>query len=214
MTFGLVTARPCLYHLGIVTGGAEIMEKLIIGLVLFIGIHSVSIFASDWRDRFAAKHGPAWKTLVVFISLAGVVGIVKGYAEARLDPVLLYTTPAWMGHVAALLLLPVFIFFFAPYFPGRIKSTLKHPQLVALKLWAFSHLLVNGTLADVVLFGSLLAWAVVDRISLKRREPRPVPVVATSSANDIILVVIGLVTYALFARWLHEAWIGVAPFVT
>jgi uncharacterized membrane protein len=188
------------------------MEKLIIGLVLFIGIHSVAIVAPEWRDRFAAKHGAAWKSLVVFVSLAGVVGIVKGYAEARLDPVLLYVTPTWLAHVAALLMLPVFIFFFAPYFPGRIKSTLKHPQLVALKLWAFSHLLVNGTLADVVLFGSLLAWAVVDRISLKRREPRAVPVMVRSSANDVILVVIGLVTYVLFVKWLHLAWIGVAPF--
>ena len=88
---------------------------------------------------------------------------------------LLYAPVAWMSHLASLLLLPVFVFFFAPYFPGRIKSTLKHPQLVALKLWAVSHLLVNGTLADVILFGSLLAWAVAERISLKRREPREVP---------------------------------------
>lgn len=188
------------------------MEKLVIGLVLFIGIHSVAIVAPAWRNSVAEKHGAAWKALVVFVALAGVVGMVKGYAEARLDPVLLYAPPAWMTHVAALLMLPVFVFFFAPYFPGRIKSTLKHPQLVALKLWAFSHLLVNGTLADVVLFGSLLAWAVVDRISLKRRAPGDVPVVSRSSANDFILIVIGLVSYALFVRWLHLAWIGVAPF--
>lgn len=188
------------------------MDKLIIGLVLFIGIHSVSIFAPAWRDRFAAQHQAAWKALVVFVSIAGLVGIIKGYGEARLDPVLLYTTPSWMAHVAALLMVPVFVFFFAPYFPGRIKTTLKHPQLVAVKLWAFAHLLVNGTLADVLLFGSFLAWAVVDRISLKRRESRPVPVVSKSSANDWILVVLGLVTYALFVAWLHKAWIGVAPF--
>jgi len=188
------------------------MDKLIIGLVLFIGIHSVSIVAPAWRDRFAAQHSTPWKALVVFVSLAGVVGMTKGYAEARLDPVLLYVTPVWMAHLAALLMLPMFIFFFAPYFPGRIKQTLKHPQLVALKLWAFSHLLVNGTLADVLLFGSLLAWAVVDRISLKKREARPVPVVTHSAANDWILVVIGLVTYALFTFWLHKALIGVAPF--
>lgn len=188
------------------------MEKLILGLVLFIGIHSVSIVAPAWRDRFAAQHQAAWKTLVVFVSLTGLVGIIKGYADARLDPVLLYTTPVWMTHLVALLMLPVFIFFLAPYFPGRIKTTLKHPQLVALKLWAVAHLLVNGTLADVVLFGSLLAWAVVDRISLKRRETRPVPVVTTSSANDWILVVLGLVIYILFVAWLHKAWFGVAPF--
>lgn len=188
------------------------MEKLIIGLVLFIGIHSVSIVAPAWRNRIADKHGTAWKALVVVVSIAGVVGMVKGYADARLDPVLLYVPPVWLRHLAALLMLPVFIFFFAPYFPGWIKTTLKHPQLVALKLWAFAHLLVNGTLADVVLFGSLLAWAVVERISLKHREPREVPVVTRSAANDFILVAVGLVTYALFARWLHLAWFGVAPF--
>ena len=188
------------------------MEKLVIGLVLFIGAHSVAIVAPAWRDRIAKNHGAAWKALIVFVSLAGLVGIVKGYADARLDPVLLYTTPSWMSHVAALLMLPVFVFFFAPYFPGRIKTTLKHPQLVALKLWAVSHLLVNGTLADVVLFGSLLAWAVVDRISLKKRVPRELPISITSRANDIILVVLGLVTYVLFVKWLHVAWIGVAPF--
>ncbi len=188
------------------------MEKLIIGLVLFIGIHSVSIVAPAWRDRFAGRHHAAWKTLVVFVALTGFVGIVKGYAEARLDPVLLYVPPHWMTHVAALLLLPVFILFLAPYFPGRIKATLKHPQLVSLKLWAVAHLLVNGTLADVVLFGSLLAWAVIDRISLKRRTPRETPVAMRSTANDFILVAVGLVVYGLFARWLHLAWIGVAPF--
>lgn len=188
------------------------MEKLIIGLVLFIGSHSVGIVAPAWRNRIAAKHGAAWKALIVFISLAGLVGIIKGYADARLDPVLLYTTPSWMTHVVALLMLPVFVFFFAPYFPGRIKTTLKHPQLVALKLWALSHLLVNGTVADVVLFGSLLAWAVVDRISLKRRESRDPPLALKSPANDVILLVLGLVTYVLFVKWLHLAWIGVAPF--
>lgn len=188
------------------------MEKLITGLVLFIGAHSVAIVAPAWRDRIAEKHGAAWKALIVFVSLAGVVGIVKGYADARLDPVLLYTAPSWMSHVVALLMLPVFVFFFAPYFPGRIKTALKHPQLVALKLWAFSHLLVNGTLADVVLFGSLLAWAVVDRISLKKRAPRELPISITSPANDIILIVLGLVTYVLFVKWLHLSWIGVAPF--
>ncbi|MEM1412256.1 MAG: NnrU family protein [Pseudomonadota bacterium] len=187
------------------------MEKLIAGLVLFIGSHSIAIVAPAWRANFVAKHGAAWKALVVAVSLTGVVGIVKGYGEARLDPVLLYTTPSWMAHLAALLMLPMFIFFFAPYFPGRIKTALKHPQLVALKLWAFSHLLVNGTLADVVLFGSLLAWAVVDRISLKRRSANPVPTIATK-ANDVILVVLGLVTYVLFTMWLHKSWIGVAPF--
>lgn len=188
------------------------LAKLIIGLVLFIGSHSAGIVAPAWRNRMAEQHGVAWKVLIGAIALTGLIGIVKGYADARLDPVVLYVTPAWLRHLSALLMLPMFIFFFAPYFPGRIKTALKHPQLVAVKLWAFSHLLVNGMLADVVLFGSLLAWAVVDRISLKRRTPSDVPAVATSAANDIILVVLGLVSYVLFTLWLHKAWIGVAPF--
>lgn len=188
------------------------LAKLIIGLVLFIGSHSVGIVAPTWRNRMAEQHGVAWKVLIGAIALTGLVGIIKGYADARLDPVVLYVTPAWLRHLAALLMLPMFIFFFAPYFPGRIKTALKHPQLVAVKLWAVSHLLVNGMLADVVLFGSLLAWAVADRISLKRRTPGDVPAVATGAANDVILVVLGLVSYLLFAFWLHKAWIGVAPF--
>ena len=112
-----------------------------------------------------------------------------------------------------LLLLPVFVFFFAPYFPGRIKSALKHPQLVAVKLWAFAHLLVNGTLADVLLFGSFLAWAVTDRVSLKTRPERPLPGPGESASNDVIVVVLGLVLYVVFALWAHEWLIGVRPFV-
>ena len=117
------------------------------------------------RERMVAKNEMAWKGLYALASLAGIVLMVRGYAELRSAPTVLYATPYWMRHVAALLLLPVFIFFIAPYFPGRIKTALKHPQLAAVKLWAFAHLLVNGTLADVLLFGSFLVWAVADRIS-------------------------------------------------
>ena len=162
----------------------------------------------DAIDAFAA--GNAW---LVVLALVGIVLIVRGYADARLDPTLLYTTPVWMRHLAALLLLPVFILFFAPYLPGRIKTATKHPQLIAVKLWAVSHLLVNGMLADVILFGAFLAWAVADRISLKRRTPRGLPVeIPASGINDVILVILGLVTYVVFAMWLHTMLIGVAPF--
>ncbi len=188
------------------------MDKLIIGLVFFIGIHSVAIVASAWRDSFAARHGAAWKALYALVALAGVVLMSKGYAEVRLQPTLLYLPPVWLRHLAALLMLPVFILFLAPYFPGRIKSAMKHPQLAALKLWAVSHLLVNGTLGDVILFGSLLAWAVVEVISLKKREQRALPGAPPARANDVILVVLGLVSYVVFVKGLHQAWIGVAPF--
>ena len=187
------------------------MSQLLIGLALFLGIHSISIFAEGFRDRMAAKSDIGWKTFYSLLSLVGIVLVVRGYADARLDPNVLYVPPMWLRHVAAFLLLPVFILLYAPYFPGRIKIATKHPQLVAVKLWALSHLLVNGTLADVVLFGSFLAWAVIDRISMKRRTPRAVIGAPPSPRNDIILIVAGLATYAVFVFWAHAALFGVAP---
>ncbi len=188
------------------------LTLLLIGLVLFLGIHSVSIVAEGFRNRMAAKSEIGWMAVYGLVSLAGIVLIVRGYADARLEPTLLYVTPTWLRHVAALLMLPVFILFFAPYFPGRIKAVTKHPQLVAVKLWAVSHLLVNGMLADVILFSAFLAWAVADRISLKRRAPRPVPGLPLAGINDAIVIVLGLAAYVVFALWLHVAWIGVPPF--
>ncbi|MEJ2602933.1 MAG: NnrU family protein [Gammaproteobacteria bacterium] len=188
------------------------MLLLILGLVLFLGMHSVSIAAEGFRDRMAAKSEIGWKAFYGVVSIAGIYLIVKGYADARLDPVVLYVPPVWLKHLAALLLLPVFVLFFAPYFPGRIKSATGHPQLVAVKLWAVAHLLVNGTLADVILFGSFLAWAVVDRISMKRRTQRPIPSAPPRGINDVLLVFAGLGVYVTFVLWLHQAWFGVAPF--
>ncbi len=188
------------------------MALLILGLVLFLGIHSSSIVAEGFRDRMAAKSELGWKAFYGIVSIVGIVLIVKGYADARMDPTLLYVPPVWMKHLAALLLLPVFVLFFAPYFPGRIKAATKHPQLVAVKLWAVAHLLVNGTLADVILFGSFLIWAVVDRVSFKRRVERPVPSAPVKGINDVLVVAAGLGVYVIFVLWLHEAWFGVAPF--
>jgi len=188
------------------------MSQLVVGLLLFLGIHSISIFAEDFRNRMAARSEIGWKAAYGIISLVGIVLVVRGYADARLDPVFFYVPPMWLRHLAALLLLPVFVLFFAPYLPGRIKTATKHPQLVAVKLWAVAHLLVNGTVADVVLFGAFLAWAVADRISLKRRATRPVPGAPAAAINDVILIVVGLGAYVAFALWLHVAWIGVAPF--
>ena len=107
--------------------------------------------------------------------------------------------------------LPAFILFFAPYFPGRIQATLKHGQLASVKLWALAHLLVNGMLHDVLLFGGFLAWAVVERISLKRREQRPLPGAPASKYNDVILVVVGLALYVVFSFWAHQFLFGVSP---
>src|SRR5256885_9401553 len=152
------------------------MAWLVLGLLLFLGVHSVSIVAPGWRDAQVQRLGEKpWKGLYSLISIAGFVVLLVGYGIARQHPMVLYTPPAWMRHVTLLLMIPVFPLLFAAYLPGRIQATLKHPFLAAVKLWAFAHLLSNGTLADVLLFGGFLAWAVVDRISLKRRPARPVP---------------------------------------
>ena len=188
------------------------MALLVAGLLLFLGVHSVSIVAEDFRNRMAARSTLLWKMGYGVLSLLGILLIIEGYGAARMDPVFLWAPPTWLSHLSALLLLPVFVLFVAPYFPGRISAAAKHPQLVAVKLWAVAHLLVNGTLADVVLFGSFLAWAVVDRISLKRRTPRPVPGLPPSGTNDVIAGVLGLALYGVTVFWAHRALIGVAPF--
>ena len=188
------------------------MLMFILGLVLFFGIHSISIFALPLRDKLAAKSLFGWKVFYGVVSLIGLVLISKGYAELRLSPTYLYATPMWMRHVAALLLLPTFILFFAPYFPGRLNNVVKHPQLASVKLWAVSHLLINGTLADLMLFGSFLIWAIVDLVSMKKRSARPVQIINQSKTNDIVVVVVGLGVYVAFVLWLHGMLIGVKPF--
>lgn len=190
------------------------MTTMIAGLVLFLGMHSVSIFAADFRNSMVARSEIGWKAVYGLVSLVGLVLIIQGYGEARMTSAVLYSPPVWLRHVAALFLLPTFVFFIAPYFPGKISTTLKHPQLVAVKLWAFAHLLVNGRVAELVLFGAFLAWAVVDRISLKRREQKPMATLPKSGLNDVIIIVVGLALYAAFVLRLHAAWFGVSPLGT
>lgn len=189
------------------------MTLLIAGLILFLGSHSVSIFARGARDSLAARLGEwPWKGLYSVIAIAGFVLLVKGYAAARLDPVVLYDPPTWLRHVALVLMLPAFPMALAAYLPGRIRTTLKHPLLAATKLWATAHLLANGTLADVLLFGGFLAWAVVDRISLKRRTgTRALPAAPPSKLNDAIAVIAGLALYAWFVAHGHQWLFGVSP---
>jgi uncharacterized membrane protein len=116
-----------------------------------------------------------------------------------------------MRHLSALIMLPVFPLILAAYLPGRIKAALKHPMLAGVKFWALAHLLANGMLADVLLFGSFLAWAVADRISFKRRVVRPIQTAPPSKMNDVIAVVAGLAIYVAFVLWLHTWMIGVSP---
>ena len=186
------------------------MSQLLAGLVIFFAVHSISIVNDDWRNRMAGRLGEwTWKGVYGLLALAGLLLIVRGYGLARMDPVVLYTPPQVLRLLAVGLMLPVFPLLFAAYLPGRIRDATRHPMLVATKLWAFAHLLANGTLAAVLLFGGFLAWAVADRISLRHRTARPVPGAPPSSRNDVIAVVLGLLLYAAFVMWLHRDLIGV-----
>lgn len=186
------------------------MRVLVAGLVIFFALHSVSIINDAWRNRMAARLGEwPWKILFGIGSLIGLVLIVRGYGLARLDPIVLYSPPQWLRELAMVLLLPLFPLLLATYLPGRIRTATRHPMLAATKLWATAHLLANGTVADILLFGAFLAWAVADRISLRHRTPRPVPVAPPSAVNDIIAVFLGLALYAAFVLWLHARLIGV-----
>jgi uncharacterized membrane protein len=190
---------------------------LLAGLLLFLGVHSIAIVAPAWRDDMAAKLGDApWKALYTLASIVGFIMLVHGYGLARADPTVLYTPPTWMHYVSAVLMLPVFPLLFATSLPGRIKATVKHPMLAATKAWALAHLLVNGNLADVLLFGGFLAWAVADRIAVgKRVTQRKQGVPKTPSiTNDVLAIVGGLVVYVLVIVWAHQRFIGVPPLLS
>ena len=189
------------------------MSLLVAGLILFLGVHSVSIVAPAWREAQIARRGErTWKGLYALVSLAGLLLLIYGYGVARHAPVVLYTPPLALRHVALVLMIPVFPLFIAAYFPGRIQRSAKHPMLLAVKFWATAHLLANGTLADVLLFGGFLLWAVADRISVKRRAvPHAVPGAPPSPLNDVIAVIGGLVVYVAFLFWIHVRMTGVSP---
>ncbi len=188
------------------------MPYLVLGLIVFLGVHSVSIVAPAWRDAQVARRGEgAWKGPYSLVAGIGLALLVYGYAQARLAPIVVYEPPLFLRHLALLLMLPVFPLLFASSLPGRLQALAKHPMLLATKLWATAHLLANGTLADLLLFGGFLAWAVADRISVKRRPPRPRRLPPERPANDAIAVVGGLALYGVFLLWGHRWLIGVSP---
>ena len=190
------------------------MALLIAGLLIFLGVHSVRIFADNWRTAQIARIGPTvWKGGYALLSLIGLVLIVYGYGLARQSPIVLYTAAAWTGHVAALLTLVAFVLIAAAYVPKtRIKAKIKHPMVAGVKVWAFAHLLANGSLADVILFGSFLAWAILSYSAALRRD-RAANVVYASGpmSRDFSAVAVGGVAWLLFTFWLHSWLIGVRP---
>ncbi|MCD7059756.1 NnrU family protein [Pelagibacterium xiamenense] len=187
------------------------MWVLILGLVLFLGAHSVRIVAPAWRDAQIAERPGAFKGIYTLVSLVGLVLIIWGFGLARPETAFVFTPPDWGVHAASLLVILGFIGIAAAYLPaGRIKAWLKHPMVVGVALWALGHLLANGDLASLLLFGAFLLWAVVDRIAAGRR-PDPVPQ-AGPVTNDLLAIVVGAAVGLVFALWLHAPLIGVAPF--
>jgi uncharacterized membrane protein len=184
------------------------MTLLIIGIIVFLGIHLLPTFP-DLRERLIGRLGEnAYKFLFAVLSVAGFVLLVWGFAQAPV--VQIWSPPSWTRWVAIVLMLLAFIFLVAAYVPGQIKARLKHPFLVSIKTWALAHLIANGDLASIILFGSFLAYAVYDRIALKGRRPTALiePPVASSRRNDVIAVVLGVALFVVFLIWLHPLLIG------
>lgn len=187
---------------------------LIAGLLLFVGAHSERLAFPHWRERFIANRGEkTWKLFVSVRALIGLVLIIYGYGFSRADPVFLWNPPLWTRHAAALLTLIAFILFAASHAPpNHIKEKIGHPMYAGVKIWAFAHLLANGRLGDVVLFGALLAWAVIG-YSISRRRDRLAGVTypAGVTRNTVVTVILGCAMWAVFAFWLHRILIGVPP---
>ena len=192
------------------------MLTLIAGLILFLGVHSVRIFADDWRTRQQQKWGAdVWRGVYAVLSLAGLVLVIYGFGLVRNEPVVVWMPPLGMRHAASLFTLMAFILLAAAYVPGNaIKARVYHPMVAGVKLWAVAHLMSNGNLGHLVLFGSFLAWAVLDFISSRKRDRRNPTASrpATKLSATVITVVVGVVGWLLFAFWLHGLLIGIKPF--
>ncbi len=191
------------------------MSILILGLLIFLGLHSVRIVADPWRTRVRARIGDnGWKAGYSLLSVLGFVLICWGYSLARQQPLPLWPAQLWARHLASLLTLLAFVLLAAAYVPGnQIKARLHHPMLLAVKVWALAHLLANNTLADLLLFGSFLLWAVLCFRAARWRDAQARTVYpAGRVAGTVLTVLVGLAAWALFAFWAHAAWIGVRPF--
>jgi len=190
------------------------MTVLVIGLLFFLGVHSARIVAEDWRTQIRARVGEkAWKGGYSLLSLAGLALILWGFGLARRSPTVLWTAPDWAPHLAALLTLVAFVLLAAAYVPRNgIKARLHHPMVLGIIAWAVAHLLANGTLADLLLFGSFLIWALASFIAAQSRDR------AAGTAHPhgqpgatVITLAIGVLAWALFAFWAHQWLIGVRP---
>jgi uncharacterized membrane protein len=188
---------------------------LLLGLVLFLGVHSVRVFAERWRTRLRSQVGEnAYKGLYSLLSIAGFALILWGYGQARQQPVLVWVPPVALRHLAALLTLLAVVLLAAAYVPGNLlKAKMHHPMVLGVKTWAFAHLLANGMLAQIVLFGAFLLWAVLAFRAARGRDRAEQIVYAPGRLGPtLVTVAVGIVAWAGFAFWAHGAWIGVRPF--
>ncbi len=191
------------------------MGALILGLLLFLGMHSTRIFAEGWRTQLIAQRGPgAWKGLYTVVSLVGFGLVAWGYGQARLAPQVLWASPLWTRHLAGLLMLGAMVLLAAAYVPrNSLKARLHHPMVLAVKVWALAHLLANNTVADLLLFGSFLVWAALDfRASRQRDRAGAVRYAAGTVAATVATVVLGGLLWAGMAFGAHLWLFGVRPF--
>jgi uncharacterized membrane protein len=190
------------------------LSVMIVGLVLFLGVHLLTT-QRQLRARFVVSMGEGgYKGFYSLVSLAGLGLMVWGFAHYRSAGMIdVWHPPAAFRHITEALMLPSVILVAASYIRGRIYTTLKHPMLAGVKLWAAAHLLANGDLGSIILFGAFLAWAVVDRISLKRRSDAGAPPIPVGGVgNDLIAVVVGIVAYLALGFVFHPVVIGVPVF--
>jgi uncharacterized membrane protein len=187
---------------------------MILGLLLFLGVHALTTQRELRASVIASTGEGGYKIGYALVSIAGLALIVWGFAHYRATGMLpVWTPPKWFKHITVALMLPAVILVVASYIRGRIYTTLKHPMLTGVKLWAAAHLLANGDLGSIILFGSFLGWAVYDRISLKRRvDPGAPPIPVGGPSNDLIAVAVGIVAYLALGFAFHPVVIGVPVF--
>ena len=191
------------------------MLLLILGLMIFIGTHSIRIYAETWREVQIKRLGlNVWQGLFGLSSIVGLVLIVIGFGQARAEPVYLWYPPTMLRHLAGLIIIVSFVMAAAAYVPGnRIKARIGHPLLAGVKGWAFAHLLSTGTLADMILFGAFLSWAELAFQASRRRDRVAGTVYPDGSLDrDLIAIAAGLLAWAVFAFWLHGWLFNVRPF--
>jgi uncharacterized membrane protein len=191
------------------------MNLLVLGLIVFFGVHSIGMAAPAWRERIVARIGlTPWKGGFALISLIGLGLVVYGYGQARLDPIMVWQPPFWTRHIAAPLMLVAFICIAATYVPGSwIKTKFGHPMLAGVKTWSFAHLITNGMLADIALFGAFLAWSVLEfRIHRRRDKAAGTVYPRISKHRDLLVLFLGVAGALVFMFFLHQPLIGVRPY--